>query len=134
MSVPALHLGGALGVACLALFAFAAWADATCNGSGEPYVFDARKSSMGPAHHPVGRPLPATQSFNSPTHCVDGLWFFDQNGNAQPDAGEIRLFGPQRAVDCGSCHGDSPEPKSAQSASVFLRQDASRLCLVCHRM
>lgn len=115
-------------------FALTASADRGCGETGEPYVVEERKRGLGPGHHPIGRPLPATASFNAPGRCADGIWFFDQNGNGQADASEPRLFGPQRVIDCDSCHGDSADAKSPQSASVFLRQDASRLCLVCHRL
>lgn len=134
LPLAALRLGRALCAGWALLLPVAASAGTDCDGSAEPYVFDERKRSLGPAHHPNGRPLPATAAFNAPDRCVAGIWFFDLNGNAQSDAGEPRLFGPQRVIDCGSCHGDSPEPKAAQSASVFLRLDVSSLCLVCHRM
>ncbi|MBI2307719.1 MAG: hypothetical protein HYU78_10505 [Rhodocyclales bacterium] len=100
----------------------------------QPFAFDESKYSLGPRHHPMGRPLPATASFNQPERCVDAIWFFDQNGNGLPDAGEVRLFGSNRQVDCGSCHGESSLAKSPASASVFLRQDAQALCLVCHKL
>lgn len=100
----------------------------------QPFAFDESKFSLGPRHHPMGRPLPGTVNFNQPDRCVDEIWFFDQNGNGVPDAGEIRLFGSNRQVDCGSCHGESALTKSPASASVFLRQDAAKLCLVCHKL
>lgn len=109
-------------------------ADSGCEGAGEPYQFDERKRGMGAAHHPTGRPIPMSDAFHTPGRCAEGVWFFDLNGNGLPDAGEPRVFGPHRVVDCGSCHGDSPDLKSADSASVFLRLDASRLCLVCHKL
>lgn len=117
----------------LALFASGS-AHADCQRSGASYAIDAAKLGLGPRHHPLGRPLPDTASFNQPGRCLDDVWFFDQNGNGAPDAGELRLFGSQRVVDCGSCHGESVDAKSPQSASVILRQDASSLCLVCHRL
>jgi hypothetical protein len=109
-------------------------ADIGCGGGGPPYGVDPAKRDLGPRHHPIGKPLPDAPGFNAPDRCSDGIWFYDQNGNGMADAGEPRLFGPQRLVDCDSCHGDSTDAKSLQSASVFLRQDASRLCLVCHRI
>jgi hypothetical protein len=118
---------------CLGLSQASAAADIACD-SGPPHVVDPAKRELGPRHHPFGRPLPAAPGFNAPDRCSEGIWFFDQNGNGIADAAEPRLFGPQRVVDCDSCHGDSADPKSLQSASVFLRQDASRLCLVCHRI
>lgn len=120
-------------LACLVLPLACAAADLACDG-GPPHVVDPAKRALGPRHHPFGRPLPALAGFNAPDRCREGIWFFDQNGNGIADAAEPRLFGPQRVVDCDSCHGDSADAKSPQSASVFLRQDASRLCLVCHRI
>jgi hypothetical protein len=101
-------------------------------GQGAAFLLDA--PDMGPRHHPIGRPLPAGRDFNQPDGCIDGVWLFDGDRNRQADPGEIRLYGPQRAIVCASCHGDSPDRKSAASASVFLRQDASTLCLVCHNL
>jgi hypothetical protein len=95
---------------------------------------DVNAPSMGPRHHPVGRPLPSREGFNQPAGCVEGVWLFDQNLNLKADAGEVQLYGEQRSVACASCHAESPDPKSAASASVFLRQDAATLCLVCHNL
>lgn len=130
----AMHAGLFL-CAGLGLFLpFGTMAGSDCDGTGEPYQFDERKRGMGAAHHPTGRPIPMSDAFHTPGRCTDGVWFFDLNGDGLPDAGEPRVFGPQRVVDCGSCHGDSPDAKAADSTSVFLRLDASRLCLVCHRI
>lgn len=120
------------GMLILATAGLAAARD-NCFG-GAPHVIDDEKRAWGARHHPIGRPLPDDSAFNRPDRCRDGVWFFDRNGNARPDAEEARLFGPLREVDCGSCHGESEEMKSPQSASVFLRMDASRLCLQCHRL
>lgn len=119
-------------LALLALALLPGQASSAC--STRPAVIDEAKITLGPRHHPMGRPLPANASFNQPDRCVDEIWFFDQNGNGTPDAGEVRLFGGNRQVDCGSCHGESTLAKSAASASVFLRQDAATLCLVCHKL
>jgi hypothetical protein len=105
-----------------------------CLTTGPAYLVDEAKRGLGPGHHPIGRPLPDSEAFNQPRRCSDGAWFFDKNANGLADAGEPRLFGPQRVVDCSSCHGESADAKSVQSASVFLRQDAASLCLVCHRL
>lgn len=86
------------------------------------------------SHHPTDRPLPRTREFNQPDGCIDQVWLFDQNRNQQADPGEVRLFGQDRSLACASCHGESPDQKSGASASVFLRQDAARLCLVCHNL
>lgn len=126
-------LGAALAL-CVALGAGIASAGSGCLPSGGVYAIDEAKRGLGPGHHPIGRALPDSASFNQPGHCLDDVWFFDRNANGQPDPGEPRLFGPQRVVDCGSCHGESADNKSPQSASVFLRQDAAILCLVCHQL
>ncbi len=102
--------------------------------ASQPHPLDEEKLTLGPNHHPMGRPLPATENFHQPNRCVGNIWFFDENANARPDAGEIRVFGSNRQVDCGSCHGESPDGKSPTSAGVFLRQDAQHLCLVCHNL
>lgn len=89
-------------------------------------------ADMGPKHHPVGKPLPAIPSFFQPDACGEGFWFYDRNRNEMADVWEPRLYGQEKTIACGSCHAESPTPKSAASASVFLRQDVSTLCLVCH--
>jgi predicted CXXCH cytochrome family protein len=109
-------------------------AGSDCNGSGVWHAPEAAGRDMGPRHHPIGKPLPDTGSFGTPDRCLDGVWFFDRNHNGRLDDDELRLFGPQRVVDCASCHGESSGTKSKQSESVFLRQDASTLCLVCHKL
>lgn len=93
--------------------------------------------ALGPKHHPTGTPLPRREegkSFNQPDRCSDDLWFFDRDRNARLDDHEIRLFGPDRLVECGSCHGESSAPKNAVAERVFLRigTEGSALCLVCH--
>jgi predicted CXXCH cytochrome family protein len=98
----------------------------------QPVAIEEDKVTLGRQHHPIGRPLPQTPQFNQPDRCAETIWFFDENGNGAPDPGEVRLFGIKRQVDCGSCHGESTQPRSAAAASVFLRQDAATLCLVCH--
>lgn len=87
-----------------------------------------------PGHHPVDRAMPQAGAFRQPDGCADGFWFFDQNQDGLADASEPRLFGSDRVVACASCHGDAPVPDSATASRVFLRQDASRLCLVCHNL
>lgn len=89
---------------------------------------------MGPKHHPVGKPLPVNPAFKQPDACGEGFWYYDRNRNGTAEAFELRLFGDTPTIACGSCHAETPEPKSAAAASVFLRQEASTLCLVCHNM
>ena len=98
------------------------------------YDIDESKYTLGPKHHPMGRPLPATAAFNQPDQCAGTIRFFDQNQNGQPDPSEVRVFGARRQVDCGSCHGESADALTAQSAALFLRKNAATLCLVCHKI
>lgn len=89
------------------------------------------------AHHPVGRPLPGPDvepGFNQPVERGAGLAFFDANGNGVPDDDEVRFYGPERRVECGSCHGEPP--RGVIGSVLFLRvaNDGSRLCLICHRI
>lgn len=85
-----------------------------------------------PDHHPVGRGLPRAAGYRQPDACTDAFWFFDEDRDGFPAPAEPRVFGPQRTIVCASCHTESPPADSAAARSVFLRQDASRLCLVCH--
>ncbi|MCB1886323.1 MAG: hypothetical protein KDH20_01840 [Rhodocyclaceae bacterium] len=85
-----------------------------------------------PEHHPVGRELPARPGFAQPDGCTDAFWFFDQDGDGQADDAEPRLYGPRRAVVCGSCHTDAPPDPGGVAFEVFLRQEPATLCLVCH--
>ena len=82
----------------------------------------------------MGRPLPATPALKQPDVCAQGVWFYDGNANRQPDANEPKLYGATRLVACSSCHGEAAELTAAMSQSVFLRQDARTLCLVCHKL
>lgn len=95
---------------------------------------DTFTADIGPRHHPVGRSLPRSAQFKQPTYCGDGVWFFDLNRSGSPEAGEPKLFGAQRVVGCSSCHADSPDTRTEAAANVFLRQDVSVLCLICHNL
>jgi predicted CXXCH cytochrome family protein len=132
-SAPALRMPFSVTLAGIALILCPAIAGAAAC-SDQPVASEENKITLGPQHHPIGRPLPPTPQFNQPDRCAETVWFFDTNGNGAPDPGEVRVFGIKRQVDCGSCHGESTQPKSAAAASVFLRQDAATLCLVCHRL
>ena len=111
------------------LLALTAAAAADCGPFVSPSLENA---NLGPGHHPVGKPMPASSSFNQPDACGEGIWYYDVNRNGLVDPAEPRLFGLDKMVACASCHGESPDNKSAASTSVFLRQDAAKLCLVCH--
>lgn len=111
-----------------------ATANAAPGCSELPHVIDESKYTLGPKHHPMGRPLPATPAFNQPDRCSGAIRFFDQNHNGQADPAEVRVFGALRQVDCGSCHGEAAAALPPSSAALFLRQDAATLCLVCHKI
>jgi predicted CXXCH cytochrome family protein len=100
----------------------------------QPYDIDPLKHTLGPKHHPMGTSLPTSPSFNQPDQCVGPVRFFDQNANGQIDPEEVRVFGLLRQVDCASCHIESVDADPAQSAGLFLRQNAATLCLVCHKI
>jgi hypothetical protein len=102
-----------------------------CSADGNAATYS---TEIGTRHHPIRKPLPQSTAFNQPTRCDNDVWFFDLNQNARPDPDEPRLFGPQRVIECSSCHGDAPDTKSKVAADVFLRQDPSVLCLVCHNL
>ena len=125
-------LGRLIVPACIA--AMSALANAAPGCTELPYDIDESKYTLGPKHHPMGRPLPATAAFNQPDQCDGAIRFFDQNHNGRADPAEVRVFGARRQVDCGSCHGESAEALSPQSAALFLRQNAATLCLVCHKI
>lgn len=84
-------------------------------------------------HHPrAAYPGPRDPQFRQPDRQGPDLAWFDRDGNAVADAGEVRLFGPERRVECASCHrehgpGQGPDP--------YLRVDQrqSALCTECHR-
>jgi len=100
----------------------------------QPYAIDPSKTTLGPQHHPMGSPLPATAAFKQPDQCVDMTHFFDQNHNGQLEPEEVRVFGSLRQLDCGSCHIESADASATQSAAPLLRQNAATLCLVCHKI
>ena len=114
--------------------AISAAAHAATGCSELPYAIDEAKYTLGPKHHPMGRPLPATPAFNQPDRCSGAIHFFDQNHNGQADPGEIRVFGSLLQVDCGSCLGEEAAALTPSSTALFLRQDAANLCFVCHKI
>lgn len=115
------------------LSSLAGWVNAAGNCGAEMNA-DTFTTDIGPRHHPVGRPLPRSAQFKQPTYCGDGVWFFDLNHNGSPEPGEPKLFGAQRVIGCSTCHADSPDTKTEAAANVFLRQDVSVLCLICHNL
>ena len=100
------------------------------------YIYDNPKS-----HHPVGVSYPigsnAYPRFNMPNGQVDGVAFFDTNGNGRPDFDEVQLYGSslRMTVECASCH--RPHEDSLESGmphDPYLRIDNARsaLCTTCH--
>jgi putative hemolysin len=97
--------------------------------------------------HPVGVTFPATSGagtdWKTPTGIVAvGGWttrFFDENGNARLDKGEIRLYdsGNGPSVECASCHDPHGVPSAGPGSRfnpTFLRKSNqnSAVCLTCH--
>ncbi len=91
--------------------------------------------------HPVGVLLPNTAlyDFNQPNGISSGLRFYDTNGNARADSGELRFYdsGDGFEVECASCHNPHGTPVSGSSGGAlipsFMRvNDQSVLCLTCH--
>lgn len=95
------------------------------------------------SHHPVGVNYPlgsnAYPNFRAPNGYVEGIAFFDRNGNGRPDADEIQLYGTSisMTVECASCHRPHEDSlESGYSANdPYLRFDNTRsaLCMTCHR-
>ncbi len=93
--------------------------------------------------HPVGIRFPADagagSDFKDPPRKEARLAYFDTNGNARADAGEIRLYnsGEGYEVECASCHDPHGVP-SAGPGSVFLptflrvSNAGSAVCQSCH--
>ena len=108
-----------------------AQAEVNCGAGRQP---ETHSTVNGSRHHPIGRPLPLGPTFNQPTGCSDGVWFFDLNHNGRAEAGEPQLYGASRVIECSSCHAESPDAKAQDAVTLFLRQDASVLCLVCHNL
>jgi hypothetical protein len=93
--------------------------------------------------HPVGIRYPTAAGpgtdFQDPPRKEARLAYFDNNGNARADAGEIRLYnsGDGYEVECASCHDPHGVP-SAGPGSVFnptflrVNNAGSAVCLTCH--
>jgi hypothetical protein len=93
--------------------------------------------------HPVGIRFPPNAGvgtdFKDPPRKESRLAYFDTNGNARADSGEIRLYnsGEGYEVECASCHDPHGVP-SAGAGSVFnptflrVSNAGSGVCLSCH--
>lgn len=93
--------------------------------------------------HPVGIRFPTNAGvgtdFKDPTRREARLAYFDTNGNARADAGEIRLYntGEGYEVECASCHDPHGVPSAGLGSvfnATFLRVSnaGSGVCLSCH--
>lgn len=89
--------------------------------------------------HPVGVLFPTTSGtgtdWKSPNSNVAGTKFFDEDADGRMDKGEIRLYGANASVECGSCH--DPHGVATTGSlfnATFLRKPnaASAVCLTCH--
>lgn len=92
--------------------------------------------------HPIGVSLPTSllgTEFNEPANPVNGIRFYDTDGDQRPDSNEIRFYdtgqGPE--VECASCHDPHGVPTIGSSGPLnptFLRisNANSQICLTCH--
>lgn len=114
-------------------------------------------------HHPVRVNYPAVGDYNQPPNVLNGIQFWDLNGNGLPDPDEIQLFsstltgtttttttrtkgskGPKTTavnetwtIDCASCHTEhgTTAPNPSHPADYVRPAGGDRwLCLTCHRL
>ena len=89
--------------------------------------------------HPVGVRFPTTNGtgtdWKTPNSNAAGTKFFDEDADGRMEKGEIRLYGANASVECGSCH----DPHGVASSgslfnATFLRKSnaGSAVCLTCH--
>lgn len=96
-------------------------------------------AAPGRLHHPVEVPMPgptADKVWAQPDRCSDGLWFYDSNRNGELDRDELRLFGAQRLIRCGTCHEEPPGGFTPESSQLPPRMNNanSGLCIICHKL
>lgn len=88
-------------------------------------------------HHPLGisYPGPGDLQFRPPDRQNPDLAWFDRDGNGTADPGEVQLFGPDRRVECASCHREhgAAGEISGPEGHLRLTQRDSALCRECHR-
>lgn len=86
--------------------------------------------------HPTGiaYPLADNRDYFRPTALVDGVVFFDTNGNGIADIEEVQLFGVSGNVECASCHREHGSLPPPPQPNMYLRVANDTLCLVCHRI
>jgi len=88
-------------------------------------------------HHPVGvrQPGPDNPAYRQPGAELEGVAFFDRNGNGSLDAEEVRLS-DAGTVECYSCHrehGVGEPPAVSPGAYLQVSERDSALCMICHR-
>ncbi|NMG77066.1 cytochrome c3 family protein [Aromatoleum diolicum] len=112
-----------------------------CHGGAErpPGAGDYSAYYANPArHHPVGvtQPGPDHPAYRQPGAELEGIAFFDSNGNGSLDAEEVRLS-DAGTVECYSCHrehgGDEP-PAASPATYLRVSERDSALCMICHRI
>jgi hypothetical protein len=92
------------------------------------------------SHHPLGARYFAGGDGGSaylyPTVARENVSFFDTNGNGQPDANEIQLFGAKGkiTVESASCHKPHGVAELPKEEGAYLRtsNQESALCFICH--
>lgn len=89
--------------------------------------------------HPVGVRFPTTNGtgtdWKSPNSIAGGVKFFDDDADGRMEKGEIRLYGANATVECGSCHDPHGVAIGASPFNAtFLRKPntGSAVCLTCH--
>jgi hypothetical protein len=89
--------------------------------------------------HPVGVRFPTTNGtgtdWKTPNSNAAGTKFFDEDADGRMDKGEIRLYGANASVECGSCHDPHGVVTSGSTFNAtFLRKPnaGSAVCLTCH--
>lgn len=89
--------------------------------------------------HPVGVRFPTTNGtgtdWKTPNSNAAGTKFFDEDADGRMEKGEIRLYGANASVECGSCH--DPHGVATTGSlfnATFLRKSnaGSAVCLTCH--
>lgn len=134
-------LAAALSLAGLA--GGAAWAGNVdcrlCHSGADPQIQApdfTRYYTEAARHHPRPAAYPPTGEarYHQPGRQDGDIAWFDGDGNAEPDAGEVQLFGPARSVDCATCHREHGELGQPAIPGTYLRVGMpGALCLVCHR-
>lgn len=89
-------------------------------------------------HHPMGvrQPGPDNRAYSQPGAELDGVAFFDRDGNGSLDVEDVRLS-DAGTVECLSCHrehGGGGLPAVSPGAYLRVSERDSALCMICHRL